>query len=40
LRKYASALGCRLELRLINESKASKIIGRTARSTGHAKARQ
>ena len=37
LQKYARALGCRLELRLINESKAGKSLGRTTRSTGRAK---
>ncbi len=40
LQKYARALGCRLELRLINETKASKSEVRTMRSTGCPKARQ
>jgi transcriptional regulator with XRE-family HTH domain len=40
LQKYANALGCRLELRLINETEGSKSEGRTGRSTGRAKARQ
>ena len=40
LQKYARALGCRLELRLINETKTTKSEGRTMRSTGRAKARQ
>lgn len=40
LQKYARALGCRLELRLINETKANRNEGRTTRSTGRAKARQ
>lgn len=35
LQKYAHALGCRLELHLINDS--LKIEGRTMRSTGRAK---
>ena len=40
LQKYARALGCRLELRLINETKVSHSEGRARRSTGRAKARQ
>jgi transcriptional regulator with XRE-family HTH domain len=40
LQKYARALGCRLELRLINEAKASKSEGRTLSSAGRAKTRQ
>ena len=40
LQKYARALGCRLELRLINETKASKSESRTMRSIRHTKARQ
>jgi transcriptional regulator with XRE-family HTH domain len=38
LQKYARALGCRLELRLINEMKVSKNENRTLRSAGRAKA--
>ena len=37
LRKYAHALGCRLELRLVNEMKTRKTEGRTTRSTGRQK---
>jgi transcriptional regulator with XRE-family HTH domain len=33
LRKYAHALGCRLELRLVNETKAQKRVGQASRST-------
>jgi len=40
LQKYARALGCRLELRLINEMILIKRKGRTKRVTGHAKARR
>jgi len=40
LQKYAHALGCRLELRLINETVAHKSEGRTMRPTGRPKARQ
>jgi transcriptional regulator with XRE-family HTH domain len=40
LRKYARALGCRLELRLINEMDPGKKEGRTIRSTKRASARQ
>ncbi|MFH1131209.1 MAG: helix-turn-helix transcriptional regulator [Pseudomonadota bacterium] len=35
LRKYAHALGCRLELKLISDARMSE--GRTTRSTGRAK---
>lgn len=35
LRKYAHALGCRLELKLINDARMQE--GRTTRSTGRAK---
>ena len=37
LEKYAHALGCRLELRLVNELVSGKVEGRTPRSTGRAK---
>jgi transcriptional regulator with XRE-family HTH domain len=37
LRKYAHALGCRLELRLVNEMEIQKREGRTSRSTGRRK---
>jgi transcriptional regulator with XRE-family HTH domain len=37
LQKYARALGCRLELRLVNAMKTHKTEGRTKRSTGRAK---
>jgi len=37
LRKYAHALGCRLELRLISETDAQKRVGRTSRLTGRRK---
>jgi transcriptional regulator with XRE-family HTH domain len=37
LEKYAHALGCRLELRLVNEMVSRKVEGRTTSSTGHAK---
>ena len=38
LQKYAHALGCRLELRLVNETAASrKLEGRTKASTGRPK---
>lgn len=37
LRKYAHALGCRLELRLVKETKARKVEGQTSRSTQTAK---
>ena len=37
LQKYAHALGCRLELRLVNETKARKVEGRISRSTRTAK---
>jgi len=37
LQKYAHALGCRLELRLVNEMAFRKVEGRTPRSTGRAK---
>ncbi len=37
LRKYAHALGCRLELRLVNETETQKGVGRTSRSTGRQK---
>ena len=40
LQKYAHALGCRLELRLINEMIHINREGRTIRSTGRAKARR
>ena len=40
LQKYAHTLGCRLELRLINETAAHKSESRTMRSTGRAKANQ
>lgn len=40
LQKYAHALGCRLELRLINEMIHINEKGRTIRSTGRAKARR
>ena len=40
LQKYAHALGCRLELRLINEMIHIKREGRTNHSTGRAKARR
>jgi transcriptional regulator with XRE-family HTH domain len=40
LQKYARALGCRLELRLINEMILIKREGRTKRATGHAKVRR
>jgi len=40
LQKYAHALGCRLELRLINEMIPINEKGRTTRSTGCAKARR
>lgn len=33
LQKYAHALGCRLELRLVKETNARKVKGRTSRST-------
>ena len=36
LQKYAHALGCRLELRLVNEMASSKLEGRTKNSTGRA----
>lgn len=39
LRKYAHALGCRLELRLVNEIETQKAEGRTSRSTGRRKSR-
>src|SRR5512138_1173253 len=37
LQKYAHALGCRLELRLVNEMVTHKLKGRTKSSTGRAK---
>lgn len=37
LQKYAHALGCRLELRLVKEMKVQKVEGRTSRSTRTAK---
>jgi|SRR6185369_7447397 len=37
LQKYAHALGCRLELRLVNEMTSRKVTGRTKSSTGRAK---
>ena len=40
LQKYAHALGCRLELRLISEMIHINEKGRTIRSTGRAKARR
>lgn len=40
LQKYARALGCRLELRLINEMILIQREGRTKRATGHAKVRR
>ena len=40
LQKYAHALGCRLELRLINEMIHRNRDGRTIRSTGRAKTRR
>jgi|SRR5664280_1195212 len=40
LQKYARALGCRLELRLINEMILIKREGRAKHATGHAKARR
>ena len=40
LQKYAHALGCRLEVRLINEMVQINEKGRTIRSAGRAKARR
>jgi transcriptional regulator with XRE-family HTH domain len=40
LQRYAHALGCRLELRLINEMIHLRKEGRTLSSTGRAKARR
>ena len=37
LEKYAHALGCRLELRLVNETVSRKVEGKTNRSTGRTK---
>lgn len=37
LQKYAHALGCRLELRLVNDMASRKVPGQTKSSTGHAK---
>jgi transcriptional regulator with XRE-family HTH domain len=37
LEKYAHALGCRLELRLVNEMASKKVDGRTTRTSGRAK---
>ena len=37
LQKYAHALGCRLELRLVSEMVSRKEESRTSRSSGHAK---
>jgi DNA-binding XRE family transcriptional regulator len=37
LQKYAQALGCRLELRLVNAMKTCKTEGSTKHSSGHAK---
>jgi transcriptional regulator with XRE-family HTH domain len=37
LRKYAQALGCRLELKLVNEMEPKREEGRTNRSTGRRK---
>lgn len=37
LEKYAHALGCRLELRLVNEMASRKIEGQTTRTTGRTK---
>jgi transcriptional regulator with XRE-family HTH domain len=37
LQKYAHALGCRLELRLVNETVSRKLEGRTKSSTRRAK---
>src|SRR5512140_2384187 len=35
--KYAHALGCRLDLRLVNEMSSRKVEGQTTRSAGRAK---
>ena len=37
LEKYAHALGCRLELRLVKETVSRKVEGKTNRSTGRTK---
>jgi transcriptional regulator with XRE-family HTH domain len=37
LEKYAHALGCRLELRLVNETVTRKVVDQTIRSTGRTK---
>ena len=37
LEKYAHALGCRLELRLVNEMSSRKAEGKTTRATGRTK---
>ena len=37
LEKYAHALGCRLELRLVNETASRKVEDQTTRSTGRTK---
>ena len=37
LEKYAHALGCRLELRLVNETASRKVEEQTTRSTGRTK---
>ena len=37
LEKYAHALGCRLELRLVSEMVSRKAEGKTTRATGHTK---
>jgi transcriptional regulator with XRE-family HTH domain len=37
LQRYAHALGCRLELRLVKETEVQKVEGRTSRSTRTAK---
>src|SRR5664279_2436342 len=37
LEKYAHALGCRLELRLVNEMVSRKVDGKTTRPTGRTK---
>ena len=37
LEKYAHALGCRLELRLVNEMSSRKVEGKTTHTTGRTK---
>jgi transcriptional regulator with XRE-family HTH domain len=37
LEKYAHALGCRLELRLVNETSSRKVESQTTRTAGRAK---